>query len=162
MTKSVAKKPSLCHYLLTVSSWPCSWIIAYYFLPFLQLHPADSLCLCTQAWSLPAPPPVQHQDGCRGCYRGLLVAARSQTLHYFKYYDDDCNVPHRSSVFAQSAFSYKAIKVWNMLPPNLKNISDYNSFRTGAKKWLLSGQSCQHWSVGTLRGWFCPDSIELR
>lgn len=41
-----------------------------------------------------------------------------------------CNIPRLKTTFAQSAFSYKAIKDWNDLPTTLKTQTDYLTFST--------------------------------
>lgn len=55
-----------------------------------------------------------------------------------------CNIPRLKTTFAQSAFSYKAIKDWNDLPSTLKTQTDYLTFSTELKKWLWNNQHCQH------------------
>ena len=55
-----------------------------------------------------------------------------------------CSTPKRDSVFAQTAFSYRAIKEWNKLPKELTTCSDYKTFSSEAKQWILSTQTCTH------------------
>lgn len=55
-----------------------------------------------------------------------------------------CSIPKRKTTFAQSAFSYSAIKEWNNLPTEIKNLTSYSTFTCELKKWLWSGQTCQH------------------
>ena len=56
----------------------------------------------------------------------------------------DCVVPFRKSTFSQSAFSIRAAHEWNSIPTHIRNLSNYASFKFFFKKWLISGQSCQH------------------
>ena len=55
-----------------------------------------------------------------------------------------CGKPKCDSTFAQSAFSYKAIDMWNKLPTQLTKSTDFRTFSKDAKKWFITNQSCQH------------------
>lgn len=56
----------------------------------------------------------------------------------------NCAIPNRSSTFAQTAFSFKTIKQWNLLPGSLKLSLDFNNFTRNLKKYILDNQLCQH------------------
>ena len=56
----------------------------------------------------------------------------------------DCLVQFRKSAFGQSAFSVRAAHEWNSIPADIRNISSYVSFKSFLKRWLISGQNCQH------------------
>ena len=56
----------------------------------------------------------------------------------------DLREPYRNTLFGQSAFSVKGVKVWNSLPPDLKNEHDIMSFNRGVKTWLKENQTCTH------------------
>ncbi|OOO00385.1 MAG: hypothetical protein ATN35_07545 [Epulopiscium sp. Nele67-Bin004] len=56
----------------------------------------------------------------------------------------DCVVQFRKSAFSQSAFSIRAAHEWNSIPTDIRNLSNYASFKSFLKKWLISGQGCQH------------------
>lgn len=82
-----------------------------------------------------APPPLKNFVKLRSEH--TVRASRSVS-------SGDCNIPKRSSAFAQSAFSFKAIKSWNNLPTYLKLCTDFNVFSSEVKKWILRNQTCQH------------------
>ena len=56
----------------------------------------------------------------------------------------DCVIAFRKSSFSQSAFSIRAAREWNSIPTHIRNISNYASFKHFLKKWLISGQGCEH------------------
>lgn len=72
-----------------------------------------------------APPPLRDFVKLRSEH--TIRASRSVS-------NGDCNIPKRSSVFAQTAFSFKAVKLWNNLPTYLKLCMDFNVFSREVKK----------------------------
>ena len=50
--------------------------------------------------------------------------------------------PHTTR-FGINSLSFYAPKVWNILPPNLKSISNVAKFKTAVKKWTPENCSCR-------------------
>ena len=77
--------------------------------------------------------------------RGFFQFRREQSCRNSRSASNaDLTIPLRRTAFGRSAFSFTAIKHWNTLPVELKTCTDFNSFFYGAKKTILSNQSCQH------------------
>ena len=56
----------------------------------------------------------------------------------------NCILPRCRTSFGQSSFSYKAAKMWNLLPSELKTITEFNIFTIRLKSWLKTKQTCTH------------------
>ena len=56
----------------------------------------------------------------------------------------DCEVPFRQSAFGKMALSVRASHHWNSLPGEIRETSNYLTFKFNLKRWLKNNQSCTH------------------
>lgn len=82
-----------------------------------------------------APPPLK---------KTVQLFSEQMTRALRSILSGECRIPKRSSGFAQSAFSFKAIREWNNPPAILKTCADFSLFSCDVKKWILGNQACEH------------------
>ena len=66
----------------------------------------------------------------------------------------DFKIPFVNSVYHDSeSISYLCLKVWDIVPPEIKQINSLNNFKTSIRKWILA--DCPYRLCRTyISGWF--------
>ncbi len=93
----------------------------------------SDVCLMYKIIHNLAPPPL------RGCLAHNGSAGRTRASARGDF------VPqYRKTVFGQTAFSVRVVRLWNSLPTNIRSIDRYAVFKINLKHWLLLEQICNH------------------
>ena len=72
-------------------------------------------------------------------------------MHYFLRDRNRLTQPNSSTVmFGIKSFTYEASRIWNLLPPTLKNIHDLDAFKQRIKMWKGPQCMCQNCVLCTI------------
>ncbi len=93
----------------------------------------SDVCLMYKIIHNLAPPPL------RGCLAHNGSAGRTRASAR-----GDLVPQYRKTVFGQTAFSVRVVRLWNSLPTNIRSIDRYAVFKINLKHWLLLEQICNH------------------
>ncbi len=123
--KVLDKKPRDYHY--------CTILKKFNLLNFDSFVFYSDVCLMYKIIHNLAPPPL------RGCLAHNGSAGRTRASAR-----GDLVPQYRKTVFGQTAFSVRVVRLWNSLPTNIRSIDRYAVFKINLKHWLLLEQICNH------------------
>ena len=114
----------------------------YHHCPIIQKYGLFSLdnfisfsncCLFFKIVNDLAPPPLKKCVSLSRAENNTRASSRGDSLSVF-----------RRTTFGQSAFSVKTTGLWNSIPVGIRQSNTLSSFKSGLKKWLKTGQRCEH------------------
>ena len=124
--KTLDQKPNRYHH--------CHIVQKYNLFNFGSFRNFMDCCLVFKVLNGLAPPPLkQFIKRCESGDRTTRATTRG-----------DCEVPSRQSVFGNTVLSVRASNLWNSLPTEVRQSSNYLTFKFNLKRWLKSGQICNH------------------
>lgn len=124
--KCLIKKPRHYHH--------CNIIKKHCLLTFDSFILFSDMCLMYKLTHDLAPPPLKQ---CVSFCRDNVRVSRASTR-------GDCYSTFKKTTFGQSAFSYQAIRKWNVIPLHIRDSLSFKSFKKSLKIWLKINQVCDH------------------
>ena len=71
-------------------------------------------------------------------YLKIMFDKRSQIHDYNTRNNNDINLVKCRTTLAQNSFYYRGAVVWNSLPPEIRNLSNLNTFKRNLRNYFLS------------------------
>lgn len=124
--KTLDRKPNSYHH--------CHIVQKYSLFNFDSFKHFTDACLIFKVVNGLAPPPLsqfigQKDSGSR--------ASRATTR-------GDCTVQYRRSTFGQTVFSVRSSQYWNTVPTQIRESTNFLTFKFKLKEWLKTNQTCNH------------------